>query len=179
MKTSATKLFLLSGLLALGAVAPVSANPALNGRWQMDPNRSSSLDGWTKMDLVIAQDGSEVSITHEMQWRSTKYRATNVVDTAREVDSDKFFRIEQRHMAVYPTKGGVTHTAAEWIDDSRTLRTESRTPVEVSQGDVVMRITSEYRIGEDGQTLTWIELHSTRPRPLVYIFRKVQEEDTK
>jgi hypothetical protein len=79
-------------------------------------------------------------------------------------------------MAVYPAKGGVTHTTAEWIDDNRTLRTETHTPVEVSQGNVNMRITSEYRIGEGGKTLTLIELHSSRSRPLVYFFRKVEEE---
>ncbi len=56
-------------------------------------------------------------------------------------------------MAVYPAKGGVTNTTAEWIDNNRTLRTETHTPVEVFQGDVNMRITSEYRIGEGARSL--------------------------
>jgi len=180
MKLTAFKLILLGGLLAVGAMAaPAAANPELSGRWRMVPALSSALDGWNMMDLVIAQEGSQIRITHEMQWRATKYKATNVVDTTREVASDKFFRVEQRHMAVYPAKAGVTHTLAEWIDGGRTLRTESMTPVEVSQGDVMMRITSEYRIGEGGETLTLIELHSSRHRPLVYYFRKVKEEDAK
>ena len=114
-----------------------------------------------------------------MRWRSTNYRATNTVDSTKSVASDNFFRVEQRHMAVYPTKGGVTHTIAEWIDKGRTLRTESNTPVEVSQGDVNMRITSEYRIGEAGENLTLIELHSSRGRPLVYVFNKVKPGDAK
>lgn len=179
MKITACKRILLGGIAALFFVALASANPELAGRWRLDPARSSALDGWQKMDLVFDLDGSQISITHEMKWRATNYRATNLVDTTKSVASDKFFRIEQRHMAVYPTKGGVSHTTAEWIDADRTLRTETNTPVEVSQGDVNMRITSEYRIGEGGETLVVIELHSSRARPLVYFFNKVKEEEAK
>lgn len=179
MKMTVCKRILLGGIAALFFAAMASANPEIAGRWRLDPARSSALDGWHKMDLIFSLDGSEISIRHEMQWRKTKYRATNVVDTSKSVASDSFFRIEQRHMAVYPTKGGITHTTAEWIDEDRTLRTETNTPVEVSQGDVTMRITSEYRIGEGGETLILIELHSSRPRPLVYFFNKIEEEDSK
>ncbi len=178
MNMTACKRIVLGGIVALFLTALASANPEIAVRWRLDPARSSALDGWNKMDLIFALDGSQVAITHEMQWRSTRYRATNTVDTTKSTASDKFFRVEQRHMAVYPTKGGVTHTTAEWIDDGRTLRTESNTPVEVSQGDVNMRITCEYRIGEAGETLTLIELHSSRSRPLVYFFNKVKEEDS-
>jgi len=178
MKMTACKRILIGGIAALWLVALASANPEIAGRWQLDVARSSALDGWNKMDLVISLDGSVIALRHEMQWRSTKYEATNLVDLTQPVSSDHFFRIEQRHMAVYPTKGGVTKTTAEWIDGGRTLRTESMTPVEVSQGDVIMRITSEYRIGEGAESLTLIELHSSRQRPLVYIFRKVKTEDS-
>lgn len=164
--------------MMLWSTAAASANPEIVGRWQLVTERSSALDGWQDMRLVIALEDTQVEIAHEMRWRSTRYRATNTVDTAKPTASDSFFRIEQRHMAVYPAKGGVSHTTAEWIDAHRTLRTETHTPVEVSQGNVNMRITSEYRIGEGGDTLTLIELHSSRPRPLVYFFRKIEEEDS-
>jgi hypothetical protein len=179
MKITAYKRILLGGLAALFMTALVSANPDLKGQWRLDPNRSSALDGWQKMDLVFALEGSQIEVIYLMQWRSTKYRATNQLDTSKSVASDNFFRVEQRHMAVYPAKGGITHTTAEWIDEDRTLRTETNTPVEVSQGVVNMRITSEYRIGEGGETLILIELHSSRPRPLVYFFNKINEEDAK
>jgi hypothetical protein len=108
-----------------------------------------------------------------MQWRSTKLEATNTFDTAQPVSLAHMFRVEQRHMAVYPARSGVTHATAAWIDGGRTLRLEVETPVEVSQGNVTMRIYSEYRLGELGDTLTLIELHSSRERPLVYLFNKV------
>lgn len=176
MKNTPYIRLIMAGFVAIWLGAIASANPEITGQWQLDVDRSSALDGWQDMRLVISSQDTQVDIRHEMRWRATRYRATNTVDTAKSVASDSFFRVEQRHMAVYPAKGGVTHTTAEWIDNNRTLRTETHTPVEVSQGNVNMRITSEYRIGEGGKTLTLIEIHSSRNRPLVYFFRKVEEE---
>ena len=179
MKTTALKRMILGGLCALGLTAALAANPALAGRWRLDTARSSTLDGWHSMDLVVALNGSQVGLTHHMQWRTTKIAATNSYDTARAVDLKNYFRVEQRHMAIYPAKGGVTHATAAWLDGGRTLRLDVETPVEVSQGNVTMRIYSEYRLGELGDTLTLIELHSSRERPLVYVFNKVTGEEKK
>ncbi len=170
MKSHLIRLLLLAAL----AIA-AQANPGFAGRWRLDPALSTALDGWQKMDLVVAFDGTRVALTHDMTWRSTKLQATNIFDTTAPVEMRGFFRVEQRHMAVYPAKGGVTSGTATWIDGLRTLRTEALTPVEVSQGEVFMRITSEYRLSETGDLLTLIELHSTRNRPLIYVFRKVTE----
>lgn len=179
MKPTALKRILLGGMAALVLAAMASANPALEGRWRLDPAVSTALDGWQKMDLAVDLDGSKVALAYTMQWRSTIHKAVNVLDTSAPVELKDFFRVEQRHMAVYPAKHGVTKAAAEWIDDGRTLRTEVLTPVEVSQGDVIMRITTEYRVSELGDRLTVIELHSSRNRPLVYVFNKVTEETAK
>ncbi len=154
-------------------VVAAQANSSFNGRWRLDTAASTALDGWHKADLVVTVDGSRVSILHDMTWRTTRLAATNTFDTAATTALKDFFRIEQRHMAVYPAKGGVTRASASWIDGGRTLRTEAFTPVEVSQGIVTMGITSEYRLSELGDTLTLIELHSSRNRPLVYVFKKV------
>lgn len=166
---------LLIASLVLSLAHAACANPDFAGRWRLDTERSSPLDGWHKMDLVIAIDGSEVALTHDMQWRDTKRSATNVLDTARPVEIEDYFRVAQRHMAVYPAEDGVTRAEAGWIDHG-TLRLNADIPLEVSQGIVHMRIYSEYRISELGDTLTLIELHSTRNRPLVYVFNKVNEE---
>lgn len=160
--------------LTLAALAAAAhANPAFNGRWRLDPAASSALDGWTRADLVIAVDGPRTAIQYDMTWRTTRVQATNTFDTGAPAGLKDFFRIEARHMAVYPAKDAVTRARAEWIDGDRTLRTEALTPVEVSQGDAILRITTEYRLGELGDTLTVIELRSARNRPLVYVFKKV------
>ena len=118
-----------------------------------------------------------MAITHDMRWRSTRVIKTNTVNTHEMVRIPNFFRIEQRHMAVYQPKDAVTPVTAGWLDDGRTLRVEAQVPVEVSQGEATIRIHYEYRLGVGDETLTLIELHSTRNNPLVYRFRKLPDGD--
>ena len=162
-------------LLSSVLLSSVLAASPFAGRWRLDPARSTALDGWTAWDLVINVDGSRVSLRHDMQWRATKHSATNTVDTAQPVTLPDFFRVEQRHMALYPAKGGATSVRTAWLDNGRTLRVEADTPIEISQGQAAMRLYSEYRVTEGDTALVLIELHSSRPQPLVYRFTKISE----
>lgn len=155
------------------------AQTGWTGLWRLDTAQSSPLDGWNDMDLRITEHGSQVAITHLMQWRTTKYQATNTYDTAKTVEVKPFFMVFPRHMAVYETKAGATQAAASWLDGGKTLRIATDTQVEVSQGVVPMRIYSEYRLGELGRTLTLLELRSSRDRPLVYVFHRVDATEDK
>jgi hypothetical protein len=176
MKRIFARIFLLSLFLPLAALA---ADADFAGRWRLDPARSTALDGWTAADLVVGIDGSKISLQHDMTWRSTKVTATNLVDTAASADVANFFRLDQRHMAVYARPTESAHVTAAWIDGGRTLRVEAQVPLETSQGNTTMRLYDEYRLLEGGQTLLLIELHSTRERPLVYLFTKVPAEAAK
>jgi hypothetical protein len=82
-------------------------------------------------------------------------------------------------MAVYAQPKKRARTTAAWVDGGRTLRVEAQVPLEVSQGETVMRLYAEYRLLEGDQALVLIELHSSRTRPLVYRFTKVPEEAAK
>ena len=175
MKAFLFNVLLLSLLLPLAASA---AKSDFNGRWALLPERSSALDGYTNMHLVLKVDGETVDITHDMRWRSTRVVETNSVNTRKVVQIPNFFRIEQRHMAVYPPKDALTPVSAEWLDEGRTLRVEAMVPVEISQGTATIRLYSEFRIGVSGDTLTLMELHSTRNNPLVYRFKKLPAGDT-
>ena len=141
-------------LLPLGLMA---ADPAFNGRWRLELDRSTALDGWTTMDLVVSVEGDEVALQHDMRWRSTRVTEINRVNTVKPVGLKNFFRIDQRHMAVYRPKESVTPVRAEWLDEGRTLRVEADVAVEVSQGMASIRIYSEYRLQEGDETLTLIE----------------------
>jgi hypothetical protein len=166
------RVFFLLLLVPLGALA----NPkSFEGRWRLDPARSSALDGWNTWDLLVSTTGTKVSLQHDMQWRTTRISATNVVDTAQPTVLEKFFRVEQRHMALYPEKGAPTPVRAAWLDEGSTLRVEADAPIEISQGSATMRIYSEYRLLEGGNGLLLIELHSSRPAPLVYRFNRVTD----
>jgi hypothetical protein len=174
MNVTAWKILVFLIALPLAAAA---SNPALVGRWRLDAKRSTALDGWTAWDLVVALDGSRVALRHEMQWRATKATAVNSVDTARPSQVKDFFRVEQRHMALYPVPGAVSPVRAEWLDGDRTLRIEAMVPVESSQDTKPMRVYQEWRLIEGDQELQLIELHSTRGKPLVYRFTKITSEN--
>lgn len=167
---------LLLPLLLLLPLAACAATSPFEGRWRLDKARSTALDGWTAWDLVIQSDGSFVSLRHDMEWRSSRHTATNSINTAQPVTLENFFRVEQRHMALYPVPGAVTPVKAEWLDGERTLRVEATVPVESSQATTPMRIYQEFRLIEGDQELQLIELHSTRGKPLVYRFTKVTGE---
>jgi hypothetical protein len=164
------------GLLLL-PVCLLAADSGFEGQWRLDKARSTALDGWTTMDLVICVEGSEVTLQHDMRWRSTRVTAVNRVDTSMPVEIRNFFRIDQRHMAVYPPRDSVTRVTASWLDEGRTLRVEASPEVETSQGMTTIRILKEYRLEEGDETLTLIELHSTRDRPLVYVFKKLSPDE--
>jgi len=166
---------LASLLLLILPLSAIAASP-FEGRWRLDRTRSTAVDGWSEWDLIISVDGSRVNLRYDMDWHTTKFSAVNTVDTAQPVTLANFFRVEQRHMALYPAKGQPTPVRAAWLDAGRTLRVEADASIEISQGQAVMRIYSEYRLVEGDRELLLIELHSSRPRPLVYRFTKISEE---
>ncbi len=171
---------LLFTCLVASLPVPLSAAAAksyFDGRWRLDTERSTALDGWTAMDLILKVDGDKVAIEHDMRWRTTRVLETNTINTRKTVSISNFFRIEQRHMAVYPPKKSKSKVSSEWLDDNRTLKVETTVPVEISQGEATMRLYYEYRLGVGNDTLTLIELHSTRNTPLVYRFRKLPSDD--
>ncbi|MEN9402122.1 MAG: hypothetical protein RL091_825 [Verrucomicrobiota bacterium] len=167
--------FLLASLLLLPLVALAATSP-FEGRWKLDRERSTALDGWHEWTLEVRVNGSQVALQHDMKWGKTELSATNTVDTAKAVALPDFFRVEQRHMAIYPAKGKSTPVRASWLDAGRTLRVEADVPLEISQAETVMRLYSEYRLVEGDRELLLIELHSSRPRPLVYRFTKITAE---
>jgi len=175
---SLLRLFLLLVGATVLAHSPLqAAESGFNGRWRLDIPRSSALDGWTTGDLVFSIEGPFVAIRHDMTWRSTKVTGTNRLDT-RGVTQEitDYFRIDQRHMAVYAPPGKSSQVTASWLDQNRTLKVEAVIPVEVSQGDAKIRTYSEYRLLEGDNSLLVIELHHNRIRPLVYHFTRVSEE---
>ncbi len=173
MKRTLLQLFLAAWLLPLAVFA---ADPGFNGRWRLDTARSTALDGWSTLDLVITVDGPKVTLFHDLTWHATKVTATNVVDTAQPALVKDFFRLDQRHMAVYARPGETTPVTAAWLDAGRTLRVEAQVPLETSQGNATMRLYQEYRLVEGDNELVLIELHHTRNRPLVYLFTRVPAE---
>ncbi len=177
MKRLRSQLFSLCLFLPVVALA---ADSGFAGRWQLDTKRSTALDGWSTADLVISIDGNIVLFRYEMTWHATKVTAENEAKTNTAIEHPDFFRIDQRHMAVYARPKEAAHVQpAVWLDGEHTLRIEAQVPLETSQGNTTMRLYQEYRLLEGGNELVLIELHSTRSRPLIYQFTKVPAEAAK
>jgi len=126
-------------LLCVGGSSGLAASP-LDARWRLDKTRSTALDGRHEWDLVITTNGNQVSLQHDMKWGRTTFSATNVINLAAPASVPNFFRVEQRHMAVYNAKGAAATARASWLDSERTLRVEADLPIEISQGQATMRI---------------------------------------
>jgi hypothetical protein len=143
-----------------------------NGEWTLLTSESSAIDPWRR--LRVSLDADQSTLTLMRTWTGA-YGITSVDSVRIPIDGEHHeISIPQwpdnRHVAVRPTADSVKYVSARWLDRGRTLRTSTRIPVLTSQGETDIRIHSEYRIAPDGERLVVLELRSTRPRPIHYVF---------
>lgn len=82
---------------------------------------------------------------------------------------------DNRHAGVYIAGDRTKTVFSEWKDDGQTLATEATLEVSVQQGLRTVRIYTEYRLSPGGDRLDVLELRSTRPRPIHYVFFRSSE----
>jgi hypothetical protein len=160
----------LVAILALGFQHPQD----LAGEWELVADASSPVDPFRNLALDVRIDG--VAVVLVRSWMGSD----NVrgVDSLRVVPGDAAqtvsmqFWLDNRHLGVRVGPDSTRQVSAHWKDDNRTLAIEQQMTVESSQGATPLRIYSEYRSTPDGNTLEVIELRSTRPRPMAYVFRR-------
>lgn len=160
---------------AAQADAPPEAAAAFAGSWQLDADRSTAIDPWRRLTLDLAFDGDAVIV--ERRWRGSR-EGGSTLDSVRVVPGGPAAtaKLEQwpdnRHLGAYLAGDSTKTVTARWLDDGRTLATESRLTVSVQQGTQPIRIYTEYRLSPDGDRVDVLELRSTRPRPVHYVFRR-------
>lgn len=169
----------IAALVLLAGSAPANNpnNPDFEGQWVLQKQGSTPVDPWSNLSLEIAVDGQQVTI--ERIWSAGRFRGVD--DMTLEVDGgvnrEPLHRwLANRHLGAEIREDTTRQVTAEWLDDGRTLRVESRYTVLTSQGRAPIRTYSEYRLSPDGRTLTLLELRSTRPRPMHYIFTRADPE---
>ena len=161
--------------LPASPVAPPDAAAAFAGSWQLDADRSTAIDPWRRLTLDLAFDGGAVIV--ERRWRGSR-EGGSTLDSVRVVPGGPAAtaKLEQwpdnRHLGAYLAGDSTKTVTAMWLDDGRTLATESRLTVSVQQGTHPLRIYTEYRLSPDGDRVDVLELRSTRPRPIHYVFRR-------
>lgn len=81
---------------------------------------------------------------------------------------------DNRHIGAYIGGDGHKRAHLRVLDGGRILRIESDLILETQQGERAVNILSDYHLSPDAQTLTLIELRSSRPQPVTYVFTRVQ-----
>jgi hypothetical protein len=165
----AVGLFLVA-LIMIGAHQPEN----LAGEWELVADASTPVDPFRNLALDVRIDGASVVLVR------TWMGSDNVrgVDSLRVVPGEAArtvpmqFWLDNRHLGVRVGPDSTRQVSARWKDDHRTLAVEQQMTVASSQGATPLRIYSEYRSTPDGNTLEVIELRSTRPRPMSYVFRR-------
>jgi hypothetical protein len=165
--------------LALAFLSPIvlraAETSALAGTWRIDLARSTELSPWKSFDLVIAINGSNVSLTRNLAWGRRVFTDTFAIDTAKTENVAPIeWWADNRHLGAYVGENKTRRVQAEWLDDRRILRLSTDLVLEAQQGPRTVNILSDYKVSASGAQLTLTELRSTRNRPVVYVFTRVK-----
>ena len=151
------------------------ADALLDGAWTYDAERSRAIDPWRNLSIDIATDGDGVVL--KRMWRGSREGGA-AVDSVRLVPGTTVRSApmlqwpDERHLGVYVTGDRTKTVASRWEDDGRTLVTESAFTVSAQQGERRIRVYSEYRLSPEGDRLDVLEMRSTRPSPIHFVFRR-------
>jgi hypothetical protein len=172
------RLLLLLGLtlpLAATAAAAVPPSSAFQGTWRFDAERSTNLPAWRSFELTVELTGSTVAMKRRLGWgRRVHEDSLQLPLDGRRTAVPVPYWADNRHIGAYIGGDGHKHAHLRVLDDGRILRIESDLTVETQQGDRAINVLSDYHLSPDGQTLTLIEIRSSRPRPTVTVLTRVQ-----
>lgn len=181
---------LVAGLAALALTACATLSPTgpppaesssiatpLAGAWVLDKEASRAIDPWRNLRIEIAADGDGVVLKRIWTGSREGGAATDsvrLVPGATVRSAPMLQWPDERHLGVYITGDRTKTVASRWEEDGRTLVTESALTVSTQQGDRPIRIYTEYRLSPEGDRLDVLELRSTRPRPIHFVFARAE-----
>jgi hypothetical protein len=144
-------------------------------RWTLDAEQSTAIDPWRGLSVVLDARGDAMVV--ERHWRGSREGGT-MVDAVEVVPGGPAVTValeqwpDNRHLGAYLTGDSTKTVTARWADGGRTLVTESTLTLLTQQGEAPVRIYSEYRLSPERDRLDLLELRSTRPTPLHYVFTR-------
>ena len=174
IKTLWTVIGLLFFAAGLSAAEPAAALFA--GKWKVIPELSTDLTPWPEMKLIITQEAGKVGIARHLSWGRRAFdesmtlelgKADNVVPVKMWADN--------RNLGAFINDDLVKHVKAELIDGGRLLTLDTRLTLMTQQGEREVFIHSQLQVSANGKRLTWVELRSTRSRPILQVFERQPE----
>lgn len=167
--------FIVFGVFALVPNSLGQENPGFSGQWTLDPERSSAVDPWRRIELDLSVEGDELVVSELLTTGRRKVRQIYHVPLGGETsESQVDWWTGNRHIGAFIADDGSMRMSGERVDEGRTLRVESRFTLATSQGEAPVREYAEYRLSPDGETLTRITLRSTRQLPVLHVFNRQQ-----
>jgi hypothetical protein len=165
--------FLLA--LPLGANWACAAEALLAGTWHIDPARSTELSPWKSFDLVIAIRGTTVTLERKLAWGRREFSDKIEFDTAKaETVLPIDWWADNRHLGAYIGSDHTRKIHATWLEAGRILRLSTDLVLDTQQGPHPVNILTDYKVSASGAQLTLTEIRSTRNRPVVYVFTRIQ-----
>ena len=168
---------LLITALAITASGPVPDPPdaPFAGTWVLDHDLSTAIDPWRNLSVEMAMDGDAVVL--QRKWRGSREGgafsdSVRLVPGTTVQSAPMLQWADERHLGAYIAGDRTKTVASHWADDGQTLITESTLTLSIQQGEQPIRIYTEYRLAPDGDRLDVLELRSTRPRPIHYVFTR-------
>ncbi len=148
--------------------------PALAGHWRIDLTRSTELSPWKGFDLIIAAQGSSLTVERKLSWGRREFVDRIALDlTQREHVLPIDWWADNRHLGAYIGTDHTRRVRAEWLDGQRVLRLTTDLVLDAQQGPRAVNILTDFKVSASGSQLTLTELRSTRNRPVVYVFTRV------
>lgn len=161
-------LFLLLGGLTAAGASPIA------GVWRINLERSTELSPWRTYDLTIEVAGDDVTIKRKLAWGRRVYEDVTPINVTKPVNViPADFWPDNRHLGAYMSGDKTKQVRAEWHDGRRLLRLSTDLVLNTQQGDREVNTLSDYKVSANGAQLTLTELRSTRNRPVVYVFERV------
>ncbi|MDB4385381.1 hypothetical protein N9Z12_04960 [Opitutaceae bacterium] len=147
---------------------------AFIGNWEFDRDQSTDISPWSRCALTIALDGEQLTISRTLGGGRRTHDDVIPLDLTKEVNVvPQGWWIDNRHIGAYSPHNATKTIRARTLDDGKLLRLETDLVLETQQGPRDVNIISQYQISPDGDLLIVTDLRSTRPRPVVHVFKRI------
>ncbi len=168
---------LLLAFTVFTVAAPAADLPSgMTGSWTFDPARSTDLSPWRNATLIISLDGTRLTLDRALNWGRRAHRELTAVDLAAPSTTLPLgWWVDNRHIGAYAPHDATQTIRSAVLDNGRVLRLDIDFPLETQQGTRAVNVLRQFQLSPDGDTLTVIDLRSTRPRPVVHVYQRTTE----
>ncbi|HUF10972.1 MAG TPA: hypothetical protein VMO47_16750, partial [Rhodothermales bacterium] len=173
-RTFSTAGLLYSLALLTSPALLAQPEPDFSGRWKIDREKSTPLDPWSNLEIEISIHADSVSIVRYFGAGSRVAEETMALDMtlpSQIVTVEGWW--DNRHIGAYLGNDKKQTVAARWLDEGRTLQLNIDMILETSQGETPVRVIREMRLSDDGNTLTTLQIRSSRNLPVVRVFNRI------